>query len=405
MPIPLPGRFDADKMREARMSLGINQVELASRIGIDPSVVNSWETRGGNPSVRNLPRVAAALGLSVSDLYRSDADAVGTLIDLRVQAGLSQRELAQLLDISQARVSRWERGVSRPTWEEISSYAKVLKTDRITVGAAIDLTANRHGNPPNQKRAVRPSAFKLTAASPHIIYDFEDSEGAVELSSPQFPLLAFRTTFTNPLMRELAVINEYFNADYFHRYNHLQRRCQGPEPDGAVYLIRWLPAFHETTDLETHSRGITAAKLIGQVEAAGFLMVGSKPLPTGEYLIIVVEPEDSLAFLFGQISPGVPVTFFPTRRDDSIGPLEICWDDDLGQPTGWDGTFRHGDMPVDMTFADLFRHLQAINPPKEVASQPMPGVPQNDVVRSIHRAFSKSAPRRKADARAGKSQR
>ena len=58
-----------------------------------------------------------------------------------------------------------------------------------------------------------PSAFTLTASWPHIIYDFEDDQGYVDLSSPQFPLLAFRTTFTNPLMRELAVVDEYFNAD------------------------------------------------------------------------------------------------------------------------------------------------------------------------------------------------
>ena len=255
-------------------------------------------------------------------------------------------------------------------------------------------------NPPKQRRAVRPSAFTLTASSPHIIYDFEDNVGSVDLSSPQFPLLAFRTTFTNPLMRELAVINEYFDADYFHRYNHLQRRCRGPEPDAAVYLIRWLPSFHETTDPETHSRGITAAMLIGQVEAMGFLTVGSRTLPTGEYLIIVVEPEDTLEFLFGQIVRGVPVTFFPTRRDDEIGPLEILWEDDSDTPAGWHGAFRDEDMPAGMTFAELFHHLRSLNPPPWTA-EATPGPPQTDIVRSIHRTFSKSTPRRQTRARAG----
>lgn len=405
MPVPLPGQFDADKMRAARMSLGINQVELAMRIGVDPSVVNSWETRGGSPSVRNLRRVASALGLKVPDLYHSDSDAAGTLVDLRVRAGLSQREVAQFLGVSQTTVSSWERGASRPTRDEICAFAKVLNTDRITVSAAVDLTANQHGNPPKKRRAVRPSAFTLTASSPHIIYDFEDSGGDVELSSPQFPRLSFRTTFANPRMRELAVINDYFNADYFHRFNHLQRRCQGPDPDGAVYLIRWLPAFHETTDLETHSRGITAAMLIGQVLAWGFLEVASRALPTGEYLIIVVEPEDTLEFLYGQISRGVPVTFYPTRSDDGIGPLEICWDDDLNNPTSWAGSFRREDMPADMTYAELFRHLRSINPPREIASEPATDAPQTDVVRSVHRTFSKSIPRRQAGVRSGASRR
>jgi hypothetical protein len=273
------------------------------------------------------------------------------------------------------------------------------------VGAAVDQTATQHGNPPKQRRPVRPSAFTLTASSPHIIYDFEDSEGAVELSSPQFPLLAFRTTFHDPLMRELAVINEYFNADYFHRYNHLQRRCRGPEPDGAVYLIRWLPAFHETTDLETHSRGTTAAMLIGQVSAFGFIEAGSRTLPTGEYLIIVVEPEDTLAFLYRQIPSGVPVTFYPTRSDNGIGPLEVLWEDGSDSPTGWHGAFRQEDMPADMTYAELFRHLWSVNPPSWASPKPTPGAPQTDVVRSIHRTFSKSTPRRQAKAPAGASQR
>lgn len=402
MALPLHGRFDADAMRRARITAGLSQIEFALRIGVDPSVINTWESRGGSPSVRNLRRVASALGLPVSDLYRSDAAATGTLADLRVRAGLSQREAAQFLDISQATVSRWERGVSRPTWDEISSYAKVLNTDRISVGAAVDLTANQHGNPPKPKRTVQPSTFNLTGSSPHIIYDFEDSGGDVELSSPQFPLLAFRTTFNNPLMRELAVINEYFDADYFHRYNHLQRRCRGAESGDAVYLIRWLPAFHETTDPETHSRGITAAMLIGQVEAMGFLTVGSKALPTGEYLIIVVEPEDTLEFLFGQIARGVPVTFYPSRGGSGLGPLEICWDDDLGSSTGWDGAFRHEDMPADMTYAELFHHLRATSPPREIASEPLPGPPQTDSVRSIHRTFSKSTPRRPTKPRAAR---
>jgi len=405
MPVPLPGQFDADKMRTARMSLGINQAELAMRIGVNPSVVNSWETRGGSPSVRNLRRVASALGLKVPDLYHSDADAAGTLVDLRVRAGLSQHEIAQFLGVSQTTVSSWERGASRPTRDEICAFAKVLNTDRITVSAAVDLTANQHGNPPKRRRVIRPSAFTLTAASPHIIYDFEDNEGAVELSSPQFPLLAFRTTFTNPLMRELAFINEYFNADYFHRYNHLQRRCQGPEPDGAVYLIRWLPAFHETTDLETHSRGLTAAALIGQVLAWGFLEVGSRALPTGEYLIIVVEPEDTLEFLFGQISRGVPVTFYPARSNDGIGPLEICWDEDVNNPTSWAGSFRRGDMPADMTYAELFRHLRSIDSPGQIASKPATDAPQTEFVRRIHRTFSKSTTRWQAGVRSGASRR
>lgn len=277
------------------------------------------------------------------------------------------------------RISRILEGVAELTAGADANLGSVLREDAILAEAGS-----------TRKHAVQTSTFDLTASSPHIIYDFIDSDETLEISSPQLQM-TFITTFTTPpLGRELALINDSLGADYFHRYNHLQRRCWGPEADDAVYLIRWLTAFHETDDPETHPRGITASMLIGQVEAAGVLPVTARALPTGEYLLIVVEPEDTVEFLFRQISRDIPVTFYPTRRDDGIRPLTICWDGDLDSPTAWNGTFRHADMPADMTFAELASHLQSSDPPNEMGSEPTPAVPQTDMVRGIHRIFSAS---------------
>jgi transcriptional regulator with XRE-family HTH domain len=149
-----PGRFDAQRLQEARVARGFSQAQLAQRVGVDPSVINSWETRGGRPSVRNLSRVAVALGLSVSDLYSSDSDAVGTLVDLRVQAGLTQRQLAAELGVSQARVSDWERGVGRPTADQAGLYAVIVGCDEETLSAAIDRP------PPAKRDAKRKTAAR-----------------------------------------------------------------------------------------------------------------------------------------------------------------------------------------------------------------------------------------------------
>lgn len=108
-------------------------------------MINSWETRRARPSAGNLGRVAFALGLSVSDLYLSDSDAVGALIDLRVQAGLTQRQLAAELGVSQAAVSRWERGLARPTPDQVGLYAGIVGCDEDTFSAAIE-------RPPPAKR-------------------------------------------------------------------------------------------------------------------------------------------------------------------------------------------------------------------------------------------------------------
>ena len=403
MAIPPPGRFDTEKLKTVRNDLGLTQLELAQRIGVKPAVVHSWEQPGARPSVPSLALLASALGLTVSDLYQSDSDAAGTLVDLRINAGLSQWELAQQLGVSQTTVSRWERGLTRPTWDEITTYARILNSDRIAISNAIDLTAVQHRRPQRRPRKLKPSDFNLTESSPHVVYDFEDNEGYVDVSSPQFPRLASRTKFVTPSMRELAVINEHVEADYFHRYNHLQRRCRGSESGAAVYLIRWWSAYHETTDPTRHSRGRKAAMLVDSIGAwrAGRVPGPRAALPTGEHLVIVVEPDDTVEFLFGQISDAMPVTFYPTRSDHGIGPLEILLDGDSAEPCGWAGSVRRDELPPDMTYAELFHHLGPLGVPVPTISAPSPGAPQTDAVRSIHQRFSRTASRKLARAGTG----
>ena len=138
MAAPPPGSFDNAKLRRLRLDLGLKQVELAKRIGVDPVVLSSWERPGGRPTAKNLGRIASALGLEVSDLYRPGPAVAGTLADLRVHAGLGQRELAGILDVSQPAISRWERNGVAPPTELLPRYARALGT---TPAALIDAAA------------------------------------------------------------------------------------------------------------------------------------------------------------------------------------------------------------------------------------------------------------------------
>lgn len=49
-----------------------------------------------------------------------------TLRLLRIKAGMSQKELADALNISQAAVTNWERGKSFPTSDKLPEIAEVL---------------------------------------------------------------------------------------------------------------------------------------------------------------------------------------------------------------------------------------------------------------------------------------
>ncbi len=225
--------------------------------------------------------------MAVADFYQTDSDAVGTLAELRVAAGLSQRNLATQLGLSQTAVSRWERALARPTEDEISSYAAALNTDRRAIADAIALTAAQP-QPPGGGQERSPGRFLLTKSSPHLIYDFEDTDGDVDLSSPQSPNMDIRAMFGEPSMHEINLINRYFLAGYFERYNHLQRRCRGTDEDSTVYLIRWLSAY-ETANPEDHARDRIAAMLVDSIEAwsTGRAPGPESALPTGERLASV----------------------------------------------------------------------------------------------------------------------
>lgn len=391
MAISPPGRFDAAGLRLARENAGLTQAALAECIGANPAIVNLWETRGVCPTVRNLALLAEALGLAVGDLYESDTTTAGSLADLRVGAGLSQLDLAKQVGVSQTLVSRWERAKARPTWEEITRYASALGLARKRVALAVDTTAAQHGNPPIPQKPLRSKDFQFVGSSPHVIYEFEDPNSFVTVTSPQFPRLRFQTKSPTPTMLELATLNEHLEADYRHRYNHLQHRCRGAAPDDPVYLIRWLSALHESTRTPTHSRSRAAASLAlaASLWRSGHARGPQQPLSSGEYLVVVVEPDDNTTFLFNQITPGEPVTFYPTTTDN-LGSLTICLNSDAPACDRWAGAIDRTDIPDDMTYAELFTHLQPRCPTSVTAVTT--GAKRSRTDTAIERRFSKKTP-------------
>ncbi|HEU5026190.1 MAG TPA: helix-turn-helix domain-containing protein [Spirillospora sp.] len=90
------------------------------------------------------------------------ADEVGKIIKrVREQKGWGQSELAKHLDVSQQTVSRWERGLSRPTRPVIGRLAEVLELDVAKILHAagyVTATANR---PEDINAPVRPRSITL----------------------------------------------------------------------------------------------------------------------------------------------------------------------------------------------------------------------------------------------------
>ncbi|MDM2645608.1 helix-turn-helix transcriptional regulator [Mycobacteroides abscessus] len=367
MATPPPGRFDARGLEQARQAAGLSRLELAERIGTDTDVIRLWEEGGARPGVKNLLRIANSLGLEIRDLYQPEVSTDGTLQDLRVSAGLSQRDLARKLGTTQTAVSRWERAVALPTWAEITAYSEALDVPRTVIAGAIDVTVETCARTPKRK-TPKPSDFDVSGSSAHVIYDYEDPKGLVTLTSPQFPRFEFRCKTSNPSVLEVATINEHVEANYTHRYNHMQRRCGGETDNEPAYLIRWLDWLHESNEASQSRRFRTAADLIISTPLwrKGLIQGPTMALPSGEYLTVVVEAEDTLEFIRRQVNKYEPVALYPTFSIEDpkhVGGMvkptaTVRFVDDGMEPTdGWFGGFQGSELSDGMTYREIVEKI------------------------------------------------
>lgn len=59
-----------NKVREARRKLGISQEELASRAGVHRTYIGMIERAEKNITLSNIEKIADALNLSISNLFK-----------------------------------------------------------------------------------------------------------------------------------------------------------------------------------------------------------------------------------------------------------------------------------------------------------------------------------------------
>ncbi|MGL6236125.1 MAG: helix-turn-helix domain-containing protein [Segniliparus sp.] len=175
MPVRPTGVFDAARLREAREHAGLTRAALARDTGASPDMVALWEDQGVVPTPAKVKRLAVLLGLEVEDLFQPLEGASG-LVMLRARAGLSQRALAKKLGVSQAHVSRWERGVAVASVEQSEAMAEILGADLMDVVAAVDIRpapGPRGPSPDNPKRRDDDPALHLVLVFP---WEYENDE-------------------------------------------------------------------------------------------------------------------------------------------------------------------------------------------------------------------------------------
>ena len=153
-----------ERIKEARKTAGLTQADLAEKLNVHVRTVSKWERGICEPDISVFGSLAAALGVSLGSLFGSeeyggcvkadeksvfDAAAFGGSVAAeRKRSGRSQSELAASLNVSADTVSKWERGVTAPSADDLLSLARVFSV------SVSDLYRGVLPGAPSRERAV-----------------------------------------------------------------------------------------------------------------------------------------------------------------------------------------------------------------------------------------------------------
>lgn len=108
---PEAPRTIGEHVRKRRLDLGLEQKEVAERLGVHFETLKNWERNVGQPAIGVMPRVIEFIG---SNPLPSPTTFAERLVDYRACFGLRQEELARKLGVNPNTIYRWEAGSEPP---------------------------------------------------------------------------------------------------------------------------------------------------------------------------------------------------------------------------------------------------------------------------------------------------
>lgn len=133
-----------EKLKMLRKKEGFTQREVADFFGISQPVYQKWESGNRKPTYENLSMLACIFDVSIDFLLSEYAEISKErylkfkkekkeeekqqvfsvrLKELRLQHGLTQKELVELLGVKRNTYSDWENGKCKPNYEKLEKLA------------------------------------------------------------------------------------------------------------------------------------------------------------------------------------------------------------------------------------------------------------------------------------------
>lgn len=138
-----------EKLKMLRKKEGFTQQEVADFFGISQPVYQKWESGNRKPSYENLSLLACIFDVSIDFLLSEYVEISKErylkfkkekkeeeekqqvfsvrLKELRLQHGLTQKELVELLGVKRNTYSDWENGKCKPNYEKLEKLADLFE--------------------------------------------------------------------------------------------------------------------------------------------------------------------------------------------------------------------------------------------------------------------------------------
>lgn len=130
-----PGYVSSSVVRGAMLRHNLTGLQVATRVGVNPSTVRNWLAGRTAPPPAKLAALAQVLDLNVRDLT-GILPARETLADMRIHAALSQAQAASQAGLSQSAFSTIEQGAGALSDGLCAALAGIYGTSGEDVRAA-----------------------------------------------------------------------------------------------------------------------------------------------------------------------------------------------------------------------------------------------------------------------------
>jgi transcriptional regulator with XRE-family HTH domain len=109
--IPVHPQTIGDHLRLRRLTLKLQQKQVAKRLGTTEAACGNWELHGATPSLTYMPAIIEFLGYNPLPPAANWAE---RLVRGRTTLGLTQKTFARKLGVDPSTLARWERGEREP---------------------------------------------------------------------------------------------------------------------------------------------------------------------------------------------------------------------------------------------------------------------------------------------------